>query len=79
MEVEVNDIAVVIVGMLVHRDADAINILGEFITRRKVTFHGDAAERIRKVYHSHLRVVKRSCTHDKDKIVNYPLLSRRNY
>ena len=24
----------------------------------------------RKVYHSHLRVVERSCTHDKDKIVS---------
>ena len=45
MEVEANDVAVVIVGMPVHRDADAIYILGEFITGRDVTFHGDAAKR----------------------------------
>ena len=28
------------------------------------------SDKIRKVYHSHLRVVERSCTHDKDKIVS---------
>ena len=40
-----NEIAVVIVGMLVHGDTDAIDILGEFITRRDIIFHGDAAKR----------------------------------
>ena len=41
-----NDVAVVIVGMLVHGDTNAIDILGEFITRRDIIFHGDAAKRI---------------------------------
>ena len=44
-DVEADDIAVHVVGTPVHRDADAINVLGEFITRRDVIFHGDAAKR----------------------------------
>ena len=45
VEVEANNVAVVIVRMLVHRDANAIYILGEFITGRDVIFHGDAAKK----------------------------------
>ena len=44
MDVEANDVAVCIVGTPVHRDADAIDILGELITRRDISFHGDASK-----------------------------------
>ena len=35
-----------------------------------VCFLRSSTEEVRKVYHSHLKVVERSCTHDKDKIVS---------
>ena len=40
-----NDIAICVVGMLVHGDADTIDILGQFVTRRNVVVHGDASKR----------------------------------
>ena len=47
VDVEANDVAVFIVEMLVHRDADAINILGEFITGRAFSMVMQPIEDIR--------------------------------
>ena len=41
---EANNIAVCFVGMPVHWDADTIDILGQFFTRRDVIVHGDASK-----------------------------------
>ena len=40
-----NDITIHVVGMLVVGDTNTINILGQFVTRRNVAFHGDASKR----------------------------------
>ena len=44
-DVETNDVAIHIVGTLVHGDADTINILGQIVAGRNVIVRGDTSKR----------------------------------